>query len=477
MVPAKGAFLVPLLVRPSPLKVGVKLRGTFVQDPQQSADVGGIFTCEPKESNRCVSTCNVIKMASVAPEQQPEQPEGDHHPQTPSADTILPTAHIPNGILAHPEIHQTLTSRPGQISYLVMAVRYRVTLDQETSEAGIVTSTGEPWIVEDPSPSMQEPLGMHIECTFLTANALRVRIGLEASFPFPDAYPVDPTFPPPALRKYLFPPGASTEPVAGGRRDDLSCGLELRANDGEMWINPRGAGLELYHSSSPFGLRATWKMPPRPPELDADTSYGEDNNESIGKQTERHGDPVSGGEIPVFEQAHLGPFSPPALIPSGLMNIDSTLVGTELLWLASGEKLQSGGPGRHRARGRPLSLAAAESGSQSASGSEQPAAETADDSRAVDVTPIPEGMRDEMAKHFGGHFIEEPTSALPPPFLHTDRGWGILMKDPVQVRLGLLLDGRAEVALIMGAGEKGMVEYIVVMGEALEACKEEYPVE
>ena len=96
-------------------------------------------------------------MASVAPEQQPEQAgqlEGDQHAQTPSADTILPTAHIPNGILAHPEIHQTITSRPGQISYLVMAVRYRVTLDQETSEAGIVNSTGEPWIVEDPNPSM-----------------------------------------------------------------------------------------------------------------------------------------------------------------------------------------------------------------------------------------------------------------------------------------------------------------------------------
>ncbi|KAL9071212.1 MAG: hypothetical protein Q9161_004389 [Pseudevernia consocians] len=419
-------------------------------------------------------------MASVAPEQQSRQagqPDGDEHPETPSADTILPTAHIPNGTLAHPEVHGTLTSRPGQISYLVMAGRYRVTLDQETSEAGIVTETGEPWIVEHPNPSMQEPLGMHIECTFLTANALRVRIGLEASFPFPNAYPVDPDFPPPALRKYLFPPGASTEPVAGGPRDDLSCGLDLRANDGEMWINPRGTGLELYHSSSPFGLRATWRMPPRSSGLDANTSDGEDNDKSSGKQTDRHRDPVSGSEGPVFEQAHLGPFSPPVLLPGGLMNIDSTLVGTELFWLAPGEKIQSGGPGRHRARERPLSLAAPEPGSQLASESEQPATETADDSRGVDVTPVPKGMRDEMANHFGGHFVEEPMSTLPPPFLHTDRGWGILMKDPVQVRLAWLLDGRAEVALMMGAGEKGMVEYIVVMGEALEACKEEYPVE
>ena len=419
-------------------------------------------------------------MASVDPEQQPGQavqPDGDKHPQTPSADTILPTAHIPNGTLAHPEVLQTLTSRPGQISYLVMARRYRVTLDQETNEAGIVTSTGEPWIIDDPDPSMQEPLGMHIECTFLTANALRVRMGLEASFPFPDAYPVDPDFPPPALRKYLFPPGASTEPVAGGPRDDLSCGLELRANDGEMWINPRGAGLELHHSSSLFGLRATWKMPPGPPELDVDTSEGEDDDESSGKQTGGHGDPVSGGEGPVLEQAYLGPFSPRATIPSGLMNMDSTLVGTELFWLSPGEKLQSGGPGRHRARERPLSLAVQEPRSQSASGSEQPATETAEGSRGVDVTPVPEDMRDAIAGHFGGHFIEESTRVMPPPFLHTDRGWGILMKDPVQVRLQALLDGRAEVALMMLAGEKGMMEYIVVMGEALEACKEEYPVE
>ena len=404
-------------------------------------------------------------MASVAPEQQLGQPDGDKHVQISSADTILPTAHIPNGTLAHPEVLQTLTSRPGQISYLVMAGRYHVTLDQETNEAGIVTSTGEPWIVQDPDPSMQVPLGMHIECTFLTANVLRVRIGLEASFPFPDAYPVDPDFPPPALRKYLYPPGTSTEPVAGGPRDDLSCGLELRANDGEIWINPRGAGLELYHSSSPFGVRATWRMPPKSPGLNANTSDDEDNDESSAKQLDRNGGPVPGGEGPVFEQAHLGPFSPPALIPSGLMNISSMLVGTELFWLAPGEKLQSGGPGRHRPRG------------QSASENEQPATEIAEHSRGEDVTPVPEGMRDEMANHFGGHFIEESTRAMPPPFLHTDRGWGILMKDPVQVRLRGLLDGRAQVALMMGAGEKGMVEYIVVMGEALDACKEVYPVE
>ena len=419
-------------------------------------------------------------MASVAPEQQPSQagqPDSDKHPQTPSADTIVPTTHIPNDILAHPEVVQTLTSRPGQISYLVLAGRYRVTIDQETSEAGIVASTGEPWIVQDPDPSMQEPLGMHIECTFLTANALRVRIGLEASFPFPDAYPIDPDFPPPALRKYLFPPGASTEPVAGGPRDDLSCGLELRANDGEIWINPRGAGLELYHSSSPFGLRATWRMPPRSPGLNANTSDGEDNDKSSSKQLDQHGGPISGGEGPVFEQAHLGPFSPPALVPSGLMNISSTLVGTELFWLAPGEKLQSGGPGLHRARERPLSPAVPEPGSQSASESEQPATEMAEQSRGEDVTPVPEGMRDEMVRHFGGHFIEESTRLMPPPFLHTDRGWGILMKDPVQVRIRGLLDGRAQVALMMRAGERGMVEYIVVMGEALEACKEEYPVE
>lgn len=419
-------------------------------------------------------------MASVAPEQrgQAAQPAGDELSQTPSADTILPTAHIPNATLAHPEVLRTLTSRPGQISYLVMAGRYCVTLDQETSEAGIVNSTGEPWLVENPDPSMQEPLGMHIECTFLTANALRVRIGLEASFPFPDAYPVDPDFPPPALRNRLFPPGASTEPVAGCPRDDLSCGMELRANDGEMWINPRGAGLELHHSSSPFGLRATWRMRLGPPGLDADTSDGEDDDENSGKQTDPHErDPVSGGEGPVFEQAHLGPFGPPALIPGGLMNIFSTLVGTELFWLAAGEKIQSGGPGRHRARETPSSLATLEPGRQSASESEQPVIETAENYHGEDVTPIPEGVRDEMANHFGGHFIEEPTKAMPPPFLHTDRGWGILMKDPVQVRLGWLLDGRAEVALTMGAGAKGMMEYIVVMGEALEACKEEYPVE
>lgn len=417
-------------------------------------------------------------MASVAPEQQlgqARQPDGDKHLQTSSADTILPTAHIPNGTLAHPEVLQSLTSRPGQISYLVTAGRYRVTLDQETSEAGIVTSTGEPWIVQDPDPSMRETLGMHIECTFLTANALRVRIGLAASFPFPDAYPVDPDFPPSALRKYLFPPGASTEPVAGGPRDDLSCGLELRANDGEMWINPRGAGLELRHLGSPFGLRATWKMPPGPPGLNDDISDGENNDESSGKQDE-HGDPVSSGEGPVLDQAYLGPFSPPAMIPSGLLNTNTALVGTELFWLAPGEKLQSGGPGRHRARKRPLSPGVPELGSQSASESEQPATEIAEHSRGEDVTPIPEGMRDEMMTHFGGHFIEESTRAMPPPFLHTDRGWGILMKDPVQVRLRGLLDGRAQVALMMGAGERGMVEYIIVMGEALEACKEEYPV-
>lgn len=51
---------------------------------------------------------------------------------------------------------------------------------------------------------------------------------------------------------------------------------------------------------------------------------------------------------PSTNKPTLGPFTP-QLLPNRFMDFNSTLVGTELLILAAGEKLQSGGPRQHRA--------------------------------------------------------------------------------------------------------------------------------
>ena len=390
--------------------------------------------------------------SSVLEEQQKELPveqEGHSQAESTSSTSISPQA--PDSYIIHPESLQRLTSRPGQISYLSLASKYAVTLDKEVNSEGIVTSTGNPWLSESNDSSSQDPLKIHIEGTFLNSNTLRIRMGLETSFPFPDAYPVDPAFPPSVLRSRLFPPGATTEPIAGDQRDDLVCGLSLRANDGDIWANPRDSGIELRWVAPPFGLHATYQAG----EIDGygKGDDGKDRPEEDMAPTFPHAFYTSANRPkPIFEQAPLGPFTP-LLLPSGIMKIGDSLLGTDLLILGKGEKLQSGGPGRHRkdAESQPLAT--------------------------METEPVPKEARQEFSDHFGGKYLEEKTPMAPPAFLWTDRGWGLLMKDPVMVRMAGLEDGRAMLGLMMLAGEKGMIDYLIVVGDALEACKEEYPVE
>ena len=345
----------------------------------------------------------------------------------------------------------TLESRPGQVSFLIQATRYSVTLDQETDAQGIVASTGQPWIRQYAAATTTDPLSraqevgggeqkepmMHVECTFLNRHALRVRMGLHSSFPFPDPFPVDPDFPPPVLRPSMFPPGQTTEPIAGEQRDDLVCGLDLHADEGSMWVNPPDSGWVLKWQAAPFGLRASH----------CQYHHHRDQEEDQGKDS--------------FEQAPLGPFTP-VLLPSGILNIEDVLAGTEPLILDVGEKIQSGGLGLHPP---------------------PPSQQQQQQQIGEPVVPVPPESRESFSQHFGGTYHDEPTTASPPPFLWSDRGWGILMKDPLAVRMAGLVDGRAVLSLMMAAGgraeragEGGMIDYVVVVGEALEACREEYPV-
>lgn len=135
------------------------------------------------------------------------------------------------------------------------------------------------------------------------------------------------------------------------------------------------------------------------------------------------------------------------------MTFEDVLVSTDLLVLDVDEKLQSGGLGRHRDKSM------------------------TEKSVTTMMEPAPEEASKNLPNHFGGEWSNKPIRAEAPPFLWTDRGWGLLMKETVQVRIAGLQDGRGILGFMLRAGSWGMMDYTVVGGDALEACKAEIPVE
>lgn len=371
------------------------------------------------------------------------------------SNTSAATDLIPPGNIAHPEACRTFSSSPGVTSFLVQATIYSVIFDEEPDSQGIIARTGKPWLDLNEELTTKEPLEFHIECSFLSRSALRMRSGLQKFYPYSVPYPANSAFPPVALEGHFSLATDDAHFSQGDQDQGLVCGLKLRADDGETWVNPRGSGWELAWQTAPFGINAFWQDSSR---VQGDTSAvpdksaGSSHNEFGDQETDLPTETASfiHKSKPIFEQAPLGPFTP-LLLPNGIMNVEGVLAGSELLILDVNEKLQSGGLGRHQNK---------------------------EDVRgAVNVDPVPEDAREGFTTHFGGRFHEDKTTALPPPFLWSDRGWGILMRDPVAVRFSPLQDGRAILNLNMRAGSNGLYEYIIMVGDALEACKEEYPVE
>ena len=84
-----------------------------------------------------------------------------------------------------------------------------------------------------------------------------------------------------------------------------------------------------------------------------------------------------------------------------------------------------------------------------------------------------DGMDSIMGRWNGSY----PTPLGPEIFFWTDRGWGCLLRKPAMVSQTLLEGSKSIHGLVSLVCKCDMIDYITVVGEALEKMKEEYGVE
>ncbi|KAK4693687.1 hypothetical protein P7C71_g3758, partial [Lecanoromycetidae sp. Uapishka_2] len=294
---------------------------------------------------------------------------------------------------------------------------------------------------------------IHYEVTFISACALRIRFGPIAVYPYKRYFPPDAAFPPLQVRKWLFPYHDEEPPddePRGEERDDLKTDWEI--SEGEhtfkKWVEPRGSGLEFRHAMEDggglMGFEAYWK------------------NE----------------KEPFWKESIRGPFSHGTL-PTGVGKLGDEVRCFELFALRHGEKLFIGRStsGLVRTEIVPRDVLTGEN-TGIGEGAENASRSTRDQSpRGRHFNPLGKTEEDDMASimgHWNGYY---PTPMGPEIFFWTDGGWGCLLRNPAMVAQTLLEGPQGVRGLVSLVCKGDMMDYIIVVGDALEKMKKEYAVE
>ena len=291
---------------------------------------------------------------------------------------------------------------------------------------------------------------IHYEVGFISPCALRVRFGPAAVYPYGKLFPLDATFPPPRVRKWLYPYPDEEPPddePGGEERDDLTTAWEISEDDHtfQKWIEPRGSALEFRHAMDDGGMMGF-------------EAYWKDEKEPFWKESIR------------------GPFSHGTL-PSGVGKLGEEVRCFELFALRYGEKLYIGRSttGLVKADIIPPDVLTGQN-----TGGEE-GAETANEERdpssyGTRLNGLGENEEDGMESimgHWNGYY---PTPLGPEIFFWTDGGWGCLLRNPAMVSQTLVKGPKGIRGLVSLVCKGDMMSYIIVVGEALEKMKKEYAV-
>ena len=292
---------------------------------------------------------------------------------------------------------------------------------------------------------------IHHEVTFISPCALRVRFGPAAVYPYKKLFPSDGAFPPPRVRKWLLPYPDQEPPddePGGEERDDLTTAWELSEEDHtfKKWVEPRGSALEFRHAMDDGGMMGF-------------EAYWKDEKEPFWKESIR------------------GPFSHGTL-PSGVGKLGEEERCFELFALRHGEKLYIGRStsGLVRAEIVPRDVLTGQDtgGEQGAAGGNEEKGNAS--AYGGELNGMEKTEQDGIASimgHWNGYY---PAPLGPEIFLWTDGGWGCLFRNPAMVSQTLLQGPKGIRGLVSLVCKGDMMDYIIVVGEALEKMKKEYAV-
>ena len=314
----------------------------------------------------------------------------------------------------------------------------------------IIPPPGQPFALDfdDDTPQAE----IHHEVTFISTCALRVRFGPVAAYPYKQYFPPDATFPPLQVRKWLFPYPDDEPPddePRGEERDDLKTAWEISEEEHtfKKWVEPRGSALEFRHTMDDgglMGLEAYWK-----------------------NETE-----------PFWKESIRGPFTHGTL-PNGVGKLGDEVRCFELFALRHGEKLYIGRStsGLVKAEIIPRSVVTGEStsGEEGADKANRSARDQGSYGRDLDgLWRTEEDAMESIMGHWNGYY---PSPLGPEIFFWTDGGWGCLLRNPAMVAQTLVEGPQGIRGLVSLVCKGDMMDYIIVVGDALEKMKKEYAVE
>ena len=293
---------------------------------------------------------------------------------------------------------------------------------------------------------------LHYEFTFLSRRALHVRFGVAGPSQKQEPFPDDASFPPAHVREWLctgyFPtPESNLDELKREGKDLMNVGVELRAGDFNTWVNPHSCGGMEYQylvdKDGFMGFEGFYNKPEQNvveevgksldtahiSDKDSDEDSDEDREEERGK-----------ARAPLWKLNTNGPFSHSSM-PAGIVAEGDELKCFELFEFQTGENLQVAFTDK--------AVPADQEGKT-----------------ALEKTSDSDSKAETLVEPQGGN----PDLLL----FWTDRDWGCLVKKPLPVSIDSLqrMQGNQIMLSVSTLGDR--MEYIILVGEALEKMKAEY---
>ena len=326
-------------------------------------------------------------------------------------------------LLAHGEQRKYITSTRKKTQFDIDATVYAI------------SQPPHPFGIHNLDPPRRHSL--HYELTFLSRHALHVRFGLANDSGKLEPFDDDPAFPPVHIRDWLIAghfqtPEDKVDDLKQAGTEILSCGVELRAQDFNTWVNGRmRGGMEYQHITGEDGLMGFEGFYYSP-----EKSGVNDMNQNVDETRESE---EMKRRKPLWKHCVNGPFSQ-ASMPAGVCSVNEELKCFELFELRTGENLNVAFTER----------------------------DTPEEPATIASTTAADGGNEKGDKP---HDQSDDPDLL---FFWTDHNWGCLVKKPLPITIDPIqrLKGRQLMLSIATKGDR--MEYIIVAGEAFEKMKARY---